>query len=98
MQKADKIKKNETKKANERQSQKHLKTILQVEEHARGFHPEKKLRKQQILNAAIQYINHLMKILDEPPIGEAQSPAMSSSTSEVSKTVLVVYKLIYIYI
>ena len=60
-------------------------------------HPEKKLRKQQILNAAIQYINHLMNILDEPPIGDAQSPAMSN-TSEVSKTAFVVNKLIIIYI
>ena len=96
-QKTDKIKKNETKKANERQRVKNIsKQYCKLRNMLGDPHPEKKLRKQQILNAAIQYINHLMKILDEPPIGDAQSPTMSN-TSEVSKTAFVVNKLIYIY-
>lgn len=82
-QKTDKIKKNETKKANERQRVKNIsKQYCKLRNMLGDPHPEKKLRKQQILNAAIQYINHLMNILDEPPIGDAQSPAMSNTSED----------------
>ena len=84
----EKEEKNELKRRNERQRVKNISQQYNRLRRALGDpHPEKKLRKQYVLNSCIEYIHHLQRILQTGSDLELAETTMvesdTSSTSEV---------------
>ena len=84
----EKEQKNETKRRNERLRVKNISYQYNRLRKALGDpHPEKKLRKQQVLNASIQYIIEMQTLLNSNSSGEMENEQTVSddARSEVKK-------------
>ena len=78
--------KNELKRRNERQRVKNISHQYQKLRKALGDpHPEKKLRKQQVLNGCIEYILELQKVLQECNT-EQETPTSSPGTEDITNS------------